>query len=62
VGQSGAVLNGSTNTVTISSGSNFTIPNNTSSVLQGTITNNGTLNLSSVGNGTFLDISGPPSR
>jgi hypothetical protein len=47
------------NGITLSSGSTYTLPNNTSTVLQGTITNKGNFQLSSAGNLTDLRISGP---
>src|SRR5262249_35602161 len=46
------------NGVTISSGSTYTLPNNTTTLLQGTITNNGLIQLNSVGNATDLQIGG----
>ena len=47
------------NGVTISSGSNYSVSNATLTVLQGTITNNGTIQLNSGGNNTDLQIVGP---
>ena len=51
---SSAILNG----VTLSAGSNYALPNNTTTGLQGTITNNGTIQLNSAGNLTDLQVSG----
>jgi hypothetical protein len=47
------------NGITLSSGSTYTLPNGTSTVLQGTITNKGNFQLNSAGNLTDLRISGP---
>ncbi len=44
--------------LTISAGSTVATPNNTTTTLAGTITNNGTITLNSVGNGTSLLLSG----
>jgi hypothetical protein len=51
---SGATLN----SVTITANSTFVGNNNTSTVLQGTVTNNGTIQLNSAGNGTNLLVRG----
>ncbi len=53
----GSTLNG----VTISTGSTVTAQNNTTTILQGTITNNGTILENSVGNGTAIEIDGAVS-
>ena len=50
----GSTLSG----LTISTGSTITAENNTVTVLQGAITNNGTISLASVGNTTDLQLSG----
>ena len=50
--------NGTLSGLTISSGSAITTENNTVTVLQGAITNNGTISLASVGNTTDLQLSG----
>ena len=54
-------INSSTtlNGVTLSAGTNYVTPNNTVTILQGTITNNGTIALNSGGNLTDLHIMGP---
>ncbi len=54
--QNSALLNGLANTVTLTSGSVLNVNNNTTALLQGTIANNGTLNLNSAGNGTYLSL------
>ena len=53
------VNNSTLNGIIISTGSNYVTPNATVTVLQGTITNNGTIALNSGGNNTDLQISGP---
>ena len=53
--QGSAALNG----VTLSTGTSYVIPDNTTTTLQGTITNNGTIAMNSGGDNTNLVISGP---
>ena len=55
----GSLGNGSTlDGVTISTGSTATVQDNTTTTLQGTLTNNGSIALNSGGNSTDLAISG----
>jgi hypothetical protein len=56
LGEASALLDGLAHTVTLSSGSSLQVPNNNTTLIQGTLTNNGTLTLNSAGNGTFLDL------
>jgi hypothetical protein len=55
-----AFLNGSTSTgaVTVATGTSLSVLNNTNLQVEGSIVNNGTISLNSVGNGTYIEVNG----